>query len=336
MKAAVCYGSGRPLVVEERPDPIPGPDDLVLRVRRCGICGSELHLNDGPPREFPGGLVMGHEFAGEIVAMGADVSGFRQGERVAAVPCQGCGECEACRQGNYILCRRALPVMGGYAEYVTVPANLAVSLPDELSFADGALIEPLTVSLYGVRVSRLEPGARVLVLGAGTIALAAIYWARRLGAERIVAMSRSDHRAQMALAMGADAFVPYGEGEQQAAADALGGPPDIVYECVGAPGFLQKAVRHARLYGQVISLGFGASPDPITPSEAAFKAVTLQFPAGYSLADFRYVARTLKQGHVDPKRMISSVVPLSECPEMFDRLQGSHAETKVQIAPTPD
>jgi (R,R)-butanediol dehydrogenase/meso-butanediol dehydrogenase/diacetyl reductase len=336
MKAAVCYGSDRPFVVEDRPAPVPGPDDILIRVRRCGICGSELHLGDGPPREFPGGFVIGHEFAGDIVDLGVNVTGFRKGDRVAAVPVKGCGRCEACRQGNYILCPKAVPLMGGFAEYVTVPASVAIKLPDALSFADGALIEPLTVSLYGVRVSHIQPGARVLMLGAGSIALAAIYWARRLGAQRIVAMSRSDRRAAMALAMGADALVPFGEDETEAVVEALGGPADIVYECVGSPGFLSKSVQHARLYGQVISLGFCMSPDPITPSQAAFKAVTLQFPAGYSADDFRYVAHAMNTGHVDPKMMISSVIPLGAFPEMFDRLLGPNNETKVHVAPAPE
>jgi (R,R)-butanediol dehydrogenase/meso-butanediol dehydrogenase/diacetyl reductase len=336
MKAAVCYGSGRPFVIEDRPDPVPRPDDLVIRVRRCGVCGSELHLNDGPAREFPGGLVLGHEFAGEVIQIGSNVTGFRKGDRVAAVPVKGCGRCEACHRGNYILCPQAVPLMGGFAEYMTFPASLAVKLPDTLSFADGALIEPLTVSLYGVRVSSIQPGDRVLVLGAGTIALGAIYWARRLGADRIVAMSRSDRRAKMALAMGADAFVPYGDNEAEEVVEALGGPADIVYECVGSPGFLSRSVQHARLFGQVISRGFCMSPDQITPSQASFKAVTLQFPAGYSVNDFRYVAHAMKAGHVDPAMMISSVVPLDAFPEMFGRLLGPNDETKVQVAPVSD
>jgi (R,R)-butanediol dehydrogenase/meso-butanediol dehydrogenase/diacetyl reductase len=336
MKAAVCYGSDQPFVIEDRPDPVPGPDDIVIRVRRCGVCGSELHLNDGPPRAFPGGFVIGHEFTGEIVEIGTAVTGFRKGDRVAAVPVKGCGRCEACHQGNYILCPQAVPLMGGFAEYMTVPASVAVKLPDNLSFADGALIEPLTVSLYGVRVSRIQPGDRVLVLGAGTIALGVIYWARRLGADRIVAMSRSDRRAEMALAMGADAFVAYGDSELDEAVEALGGPADVVYECVGSPGFLSKSVQHARLYGQVISLGFCMSPDQIVPSQVSIKGVTLQFPAGYSLNDFRYVAHAMNAGHVDPKMMISSVIPLDAFPDMFARLQGPNNETKVHVAPVPD
>jgi (R,R)-butanediol dehydrogenase/meso-butanediol dehydrogenase/diacetyl reductase len=133
MKAVVCYSSGRPLTLEDRPDPSPGPGEVVLRVERCGICGSELHLNDGPPREFPGGMVMGHEFAGEIVALGSGVSGLRIGQRVAAYPAVGCGNCAACAVGNQILCQTAPRVLGGFAEYAVIPAAAAIPLPDELT-----------------------------------------------------------------------------------------------------------------------------------------------------------------------------------------------------------
>ena len=184
-----------------------------------------------------------------------------------------------------------------------------------------------------MRLAELRPGAHVVVLGAGTIALATIYWARRSGAGRIVALSRSPRRAELALRMGADAFLAYGEDELAEAADALGGPAEAVFECVGAPGFLGRAIDHAGLMGQVLSLGFGAEPDPIVPAVAGFHGVTLKFPVGYSHQDFRHVARVMTQGHVDPKIMISSTVALDDLPAAFEDLLGANAQTKVQVAP---
>lgn len=333
MKAAVCYGSGRPLVIESRPDPVAMAGEVVIEVERCGVCGSELHLNDGPAREFPDGMIMGHEMSGRIVDIGREVDSLQVGQRIAVFPAVGCGSCEACLQGNGILCPKAQRVLGGYAEFAKVPAPAVIPLPDDLSAADGALVEPLTVSLYGLRLASIRPGDKVLVLGAGTIALCAIYWARRLGAGRIVAMSRSGRRAELAKTLGADAFVAYGDQEREAVVDALEGPADVVLECVGVPGFLAKAIEHARLMGKVLSLGFCTAPDPIVPALAGLKGVSLQFPIGYSRQDFTYTAQSMRNGHVDPKIMISQVVDLEGFPVMFDRLLGPNTENKVLVAP---
>ena len=271
--------------------------------------------------------------AGRLAAIGRDVSGLALGQRVAAFPAIGCGRCEACAVGNWILCPAAERITGGFGQYVAIPAAAAVPLDDSLSAADGALVEPLTVSLYGVSMAMLQPGDRVLVLGAGTIALTAIYWARRLGAGRIVAMSRSPRRADMALAMGADAFVPYGEDELAEAVQALGGGADPVCECAGVAGMLAKAVGHARLMGKVHSLGLCMTPDALVPMLAGIRGVTLSFPTGYSLKDFAFTASTMLQGHVDPKIMISKTIGLEDFPAMFGHLLTNNTENKLQVAP---
>jgi (R,R)-butanediol dehydrogenase/meso-butanediol dehydrogenase/diacetyl reductase len=333
MKAAVYPGDGKPIVIEERPDPKPGPDDVIIKVHRCGICGTDLHMTEGHVWQFDPGTVAGHEYAGEIVELGSNVTGFRKGDLITALPSTGCGKCEACARGNLALCHYAPGVMGGYAEYNCVPTSVAIKLPQTLSLADGALIEPLAIGLHGARVAQIMPGDRVLVLGAGSVALCAMYWARRLGAGRMVAMSRSSRRKQMALDMGADAFLTYGDNEAGEVIEALGGPPDVVFECVGSPGFVGKSIQHAKVYGRVVSMGFCTAPDPMVPAVAAFKGVSINFIVGYSLKEFGYVADTMDKGHVDPKVLISSVIPFAELPQMFERLRGPNTETKVHVAP---
>ena len=333
MKAAVYREAGKPLVLETLPDPVPGPGDVIIRVHRCGICGTDLHMTEGHQWQFSPGTVPGHEYSGEIVEIGANVTGFRAGDLITALPSTGCGHCEACHHGNLALCHNAPGVMGGYAEMMRIPASVAIKLPATLSAADGALIEPLAVGLYGVRMSGIQPGDRVLVMGAGAVALCTIYWARRLGAGRIVAMSRSARRQALALEMGADAFVHYGENESDGIIEALGRQPDIVFECVGTPGFLMKGIQHACTLGKVVSMGFCTSPDQVVPAVAGYKGVSLQFPVGYALKDFHYVADVMDAGHVDPKMLISSVVTLDELPTVFEQLRGPNNETKVQVAP---
>jgi threonine dehydrogenase-like Zn-dependent dehydrogenase len=331
MKAAIYPGHGHAPVIETLPDPEPGAGEVLIRVHRCGICGTDLVMTKGEMFDYGPGNQFGHEYAGEVIALGKDASGLRPGDKIAVLPSGACGHCEGCMGGNHVLCNNAPGVTRGFAELANVPASLAVKLPDTLSFADGALVEPLAVGLYGVRQSGIQPGDAVLVLGGGTVALYAIYWARRLGAGRIVAMSRSNRRRDLVMAMGADAFITYGDSEVGEVIEALGGSPDIVYECVGSTGMLGKAVSHAKLYGKIVSLGFCTHMDPVMPALGAMKCVQLQFLVGYEMRDFHYIADQMDKGHVDPKTIITNNIQLDELPAMMATLRGANDETKVHV-----
>jgi threonine dehydrogenase-like Zn-dependent dehydrogenase len=331
MKAAFYPGRGQPVAIVDLPDPKPGPDDVVIRVHRCGICGTDLSMTKGGIWDFGAGQ-FGHEYAGEIIEAGKNVDGFKLGERVAVLPSTACGHCEGCSHGNNVLCQNHPGnAMVGFAELACIPANVVTKLPNTLSMADGALIEPLAVSLYGIKYAHIRPGDRVMVLGGGTIALYAIYWARRLGAGRVVAMSRSARRRKLALEMGANAFIPYGENENAEAIEALGGAPHIVLECAGAEGMLNKAIMLSGLFGRVVSLGFCTSPDPVTPAMASFKCVSMQFLVGYSMKEFVYIADQMDKGHVDPKIVLTSTVALADLPTTMDYLRGPNNETKAHV-----
>jgi (R,R)-butanediol dehydrogenase/meso-butanediol dehydrogenase/diacetyl reductase len=138
----------------------------------------------------------------------------------------------------------------------------------------------------------------------------------------------------MALAMGADAFIQSSADEIKEVAEALGGSPHIVFECVGASGLLPLAIQHAGVLGHVVSLGFCTAPDAIVPAVAGYKGVRLSFPVGYTLKDFEYVADTMLAGHADPKMLISSVTSLDKLPDVFESLRGPNAETKVHLSMT--
>jgi (R,R)-butanediol dehydrogenase/meso-butanediol dehydrogenase/diacetyl reductase len=333
MKAAIFHEIGRPLTVETVEDPKPGPRDVIIKTHRCGVCGTDLHITSDHAWAYPKGSLLGHEYAGEVVEVGSEVTRVRKGDFITAVPATGCRDpdCEVCARGNFVLCPLNQPLMTGFAEYIRAPDHVAVRLPSIYTAADGALVEPFAVGLYGVRVSQIRPGDRVLVLGGGSVALTTIYWAKRLGARRVAAVSRSKKRAAMALHVGADAFIQSGEHEVAEVIEALGGPPDIVYECVGVPGFLAKAVEHVGRYGKVISMGFCMAPDTVVPAAAGFKGAQFLFPVGYSVRDFEYAADALHDGGFDPTSLITSVVSLEEFPEAFEALRGPNNETKMQV-----
>lgn len=330
MKAAIYPGAGKPIVIETLPDPTPAPGEILIRVDRCGICGTDLSMTRGEAWDYGNNVQFGHEYAGEIVGLGKGVERLRLGQKIAVLPSGACGHCAGCDGGNHVMCR-APGATAGFSELAVLPASLAIPLPDTLSLADGALVEPLAVSLYGIRQSRMQPGARVVVLGGGTVALYAIYWARRMGASKIVAMSRSDRRKDKCLAMGADAFIAFSDNEAAHVAEALGGAPDVVYEAVGAPGMLSKAIGLAKVYGTVTSLGFCMKPDQISPAMAAYKCVTVQFLVGYTMQEFLYIADQMDKGHVDPKTIVTNTIALPDLPAMFDTLRDANTETKVHV-----
>jgi L-iditol 2-dehydrogenase len=333
VKAAIYPGQGKAIVIETLPDPKPGPEDVIIKVHRCGICGTDLSMTKGGIWDFGAGSQFGHEYAGEIIEIGKKVTAFSVGERIVVMPSLACGQCEACRShGNNVLCQ-AKPgsAMVGFAELARVPTNAATKMPNTLSMADGALIEPLAISLYGVKFAHIQPGDRVLVLGGGAIALYAIYWARRFGAGRIVAMSRSARRRDLALAMGANVFIPFGTSETGEVSEALGGAPQVVFECVGAEGMLSKAILHAAQFGRVVSLGFCTSPDPLIPAIGSYKCVSMQFAVGYSMKEFIYIADQMDKGHADPKATITRDIPLTDLPAMIDVLRRPNNETKVHV-----
>jgi threonine dehydrogenase-like Zn-dependent dehydrogenase len=337
MRAAIFDAPGQPLRVAVTPDPEPEAGEVLLRTHSCGICGSDLHMTEGHGMTFPNGTVLGHEYSGEVVALGADVSTLAIGDRVAVLPVMSCGRCEACLGGRPARCSQRSIVgcggpTGGYAEYTRAQASGCLKLPDRLTYDDGALIEPLAVALRGVSMARMRPGARVVVLGAGPIGLGAIYWARRLGAGRIVTVAASRRRETMAIDMGSDAF-QLAEDAAGAVAEALGGEPDVVFECSGQPGMIAAAIDHVAPGGTIIVLGACGAPDSFFPPAALVKEASLRFSFMYDLQDYQGALAALSAGALDPRRMITGHVGLDDLPATFEALRGRTDHCKVIITP---
>lgn len=334
MKAAVFHEPGRPLVIETRPDPTPGEHDVVLTVGRCGVCGSDLHMTDGSGMTAPSGSVLGHEFAGEVVALGSAVSELKLGDCVAALPLSGCGHCQSCTGGEPQWCAAGFTWRpGGYAEYAVADARTCIRLPGALSLADGALVEPMAVALNAVKLAKLQPGARVAVLGAGPIGLAVIYWARRFGAGRIAGCAASTRRAELAAQMGADGFFLNDDQAAQHCAELLDGPPDVVFECVGLPGMIARGLELTRPRGTLVVAGFCVEPDTFMPVIAVAKQLRIQFAMLYGLADFQAAVDALEAGHVEPRQMITDTVTLPHFPDAFEALRHRNAQCKVMLKP---
>lgn len=334
MRAAIFKGPGRPLEIETLPDPEPLAGEVVIKVGKCGICGSDLHMTDGRGSiQVPPGHILGHEFAGEIVALGKGVKNFKVGDLITAMPTTGCGHCPACLKGEPKWCPQRGSMQGGYGEYLRTKASSALKLGANLSLDDGALVEPLAVGLHGVERARMKVGDKVLVIGAGPVGLAAIYWARRLGAGRIGVTASSTRRADLALAMGASVFVTPSDSPVEDVRDALGGPPDVVFECVGRPGMIQRSCEHVKPTGKVVVLGFCTAPDHLNPVTPLFKEVDVIFAVLYAIRDLQVAMETLNAGSVEPRMMITDRVSLDETPAIFEALRHRTTQCKVLIDP---
>jgi (R,R)-butanediol dehydrogenase/meso-butanediol dehydrogenase/diacetyl reductase len=328
------HGPGRPLTIEEAPDPRPGPGEVTVRICRCGVCGSDLSMTaHGTIVPYPTGR-LGHEFAGEVVEVGRDVSALKIGDRIAAPPLIPCGQCPECLHGHPFFCPQIRANTGGFGEYMCMPADHPLKLPDSLSMADGALIEPVACGLHALRLARVQGGERLLVLGAGSMALAVIFWARRLNLGRIVVATRSAHRNESVMAMGADAALTLDEASPEAVAAALGGPPDIVAECVGKPGLLGRASELVRPRGVVLSLGMCMGPDAVVPAICTFKEISLFFPHGYTFGEYVETARAFDTAGLKPEAMVSDVIALEALPATLEELRAGRKSLKVQVDPT--
>lgn len=334
MKAAVFKQLRAPLEVETVPDPSPSANEVVVEVCRCGICGSDLHLTEDPIFGVPPGIVLGHEYSGTIAAVGSGVDRVRLGDRVAVFPVHGCGKCATCLSGTPTWCTQMRFDGGGYGQYSLAEPHQLVPLPRTLSLADGALVEPLAVSLHGVRLARMEPGARVLVVGAGPIGLAAVYWARRLGAGRIAVTAGSTRRADLARTMGADVFVDPADSSPEAVNRALGGPPDVVYECVGKPGLIQRCIEYCRPRGTIVVLGLCTPPDTFMPFHLVVKEQVIQASAFYELRDFEMSARAMDEDGDTPRAMVTDVIGLEALPTVFEALRQRSTQCKVLVNPS--
>lgn len=337
MRAAYFTKVGVPLEVRRVADPSPGAGEVVLKIHRCGICGSDLHMTDGHSPHFtlPENSSLGHEFAGEVVAVGKSVQNLKIGDPVTALPYTGCGHCATCLAGKPNFCAQFTGAAAGFAEYAVVAERVTTKLPTTLSMEDGALIEPMAVGLHGVALAKLTPGARVLVIGAGPVGLAAIFWARRLGAGRIVATASSRRREALARHMGSDAFVVPDAALDLAAlaADALDGPADIVFECAGQTGLIARAIDCVKPQGDVVVLGFCTVPDQFVPAQAVWKEVRIQFAVTYSMQEFAHVANVFDAGHVEPRMMITDRVSLDALPDAFEALRHRSTQCKVMVNP---
>lgn len=341
MTAALFDGKDT-LKISSFEKPVVGPGEVMIRPRGVGICGSDL-LNFS--RKTTADIYpMGHEVAGEIVEIGANVDLALLGQRVAVDTVASglaCTLCWFCRMGQANHCQNSKEDLGGgFAEYMVRSAGGCYPLPDDLSWEEGSLVEPLAVSVHGLRVGELNGGETVVVLGSGTIGLTAVAAARGLGAGHVFATSRHNHQAELAKSIGADdAFLPDSPLLKEAVLDVSGGRgADITVETVGGTSFqtIQEAFSLTRHMGRIVGLGCFFTPISVDWLDGMIKEHKIILSNCYSVIDgrhdFEVAIDLMASGRIRIKDMVTHKFPLVDIQKgletAYDKKTGS---IKVQI-----
>ncbi len=338
MRALVYEGAWR-MPLRDVAAPEAGPGEVVVQVEAAGICGSDVHGFMGTTGRRTPPLVMGHEFSGTLAAVGPGVAGRAVGDRVVVQPLLTCGECANCRAGlpNICLNRRGIGmnVDGAYAETVRVPASLLYPLPEELTWEQGAMVEPLAVALHAVNKTPLALGDTVAIIGAGPIGLLAVLAARLKGAGTVVVSDLSPHRLELARQLGADLAINAREQDPVAAVrDLTGGAgAHATIEAVGVGPAVKQSLALVRTGGQVTWIGNSAPEVPVPMQEVVTRELTIRGVYGFN-EEFGRAIELLRAGRVDVRPLIERLAPLEEGPALVhDLAEGSLDAVKVILKP---
>jgi 2-desacetyl-2-hydroxyethyl bacteriochlorophyllide A dehydrogenase len=318
MRAAVLKGR-QGFAIEDVPDPVPAPDEVVVRVKYCGVCGSDLHIyKEGAE------IGAGHEYSGDIVAVGRDVTQWRIGDRVAVEPRIACGECHYCRRGEVNLCDQyyaaLLQYEGAFATYAKTRQSQLHRLPDSMGYEQAALVEPVTCALHAVGLSGMRQGDVVAVLGLGSIGHLVACVVRLSGAGAVYGAEMSPSR--IALARGiTDDIVDVGA--SASAVDQLmeltgGNGPDIVFECSGSVQATQDAVAVARKGGTIVIAGICFDWVSLPVSNIVLRELTVKGSICFSSGEYATAFGLVSEGRIDAGSLVTEKVPLDGINSAFE------------------
>lgn len=333
MRAARYHAAHQPLSVDEVAIPEPAPDEVRVRVRASGICGTELHFTDGlyAPADPP--TTLGHEVAGEVDAVGAAVHDVAVGDRVVVNYLLFCSRCRWCRKGQQHRCVNprglfAFVSDGGFAEYVVVPATCVVALPDSIDFTDAA---PLccagATAVHALRMARVEPGEIVVVIGAGGVGLALVQVAVDQGA-RVVAVSRSAEKLRAAQTLGAEVVTTPDAALDSVA--ALGGG-DVVVETVGSAESLPRSLGLLGRGGRLVLVGYSDAPLEVQPLALVVDEKSVLTSVGSTPADLAQAVDLAARGRL--RVPVDTVVDLHGVNDALARLRRGEVLGRVVVVP---
>jgi len=329
MKALVLENV-RDLRLKDVPEPELARDAVLIQVKACGICGSDVHGYDGSSGRRIPPIIMGHEAAGVVVKVGPEVTTVSLGDRVTFDSTVSCGTCGFCATGDVNLCdhREVLGVScgdyrrnGAFAEYVAVPVHIVYKLPADFPFAKAALIEAVSVAVHAAKITRIEPGSSAAVVGAGMIGVLAVQAFRHFGCSRVFAIDLDQARLDLARRLGADeTYLASDPDLLQKLNQAAGGRGiDIVVEAVGMQSSISTAIDAVRRGGTVTLIG-NLAPKVELPLQSVVTRQLRLLGSCASAGEYRECIELIANGSINVDPLVSAVAPLSDGPAWFDRL----------------
>ncbi len=336
MKAAVFHGP-RDIRIEDVPEPEVEPDGIIVKVRVCGICGSDLH----PYKTSSDKVILGHEVSGDVVAVGSNVTHLKEGDRVAGIGIRPCEFCYWCQQGKADLCLHTQwqgnpPMEGAFAEYTSIPHVqfgdfvTAVKLPDSMSYEQGATIEPLSIAQFSIASTGVQPDDSVIIIGAGMIGLCCLEVCRAIGVKKILVSGRRSSRLQLARDGGASVVVDAATENVPAAMQGFtaGAGADVVLECAGVQETFEQSIAVLRKSGKVAMIGVFEQPLNWTPNYAIYKNTTL---VGCLGEDLPGAVDLLSTGRASTDQFITHRFTLDDTKEALETALTADDAVKVMV-----
>ena len=323
------------LRIQESPTPDLAADEALIRVKACGICGSDVHGYDGSSGRRIPPLIMGHEAAGVIEGMGAKVEGFSLGDRVTFDSTVYCGECEYCLEGKVNLCDRRMVLgvscgeyrrHGAFAEYVAVPSRILYKLPPSLPFEHAAMIEAVSVAVHAVGRVKFQPGDASVVVGAGMIGLLLVQAARAAGCDRVIAVDLDKDRLKLAKELGATQSINPLESDtiETILGATAGQGARVSFEVVGSTPTVKTAIQATRKGGAVVLVG-NLAPQVEFPLQSVVTREITLFGSCASAGEYPKCIELMDKGAIKVSPLISAQATLEEGAEWFDRLYAKEA-----------
>ena len=318
------------VIIEEVDQPIPKENEVLIKVQNIGICGSDIHAYYGKHPYIHLPIVQGHEFSGEIAGLGSNLVDFNVGERVTVVPMLHCRRCTNCIKGEYNRCPElkyiGCQTTGAMAEYIAVPADKVVFIPEEIDYEAGALIEPLAVGIHGTSIGNIRKNDKVVILGAGTIGLVTMLAARAAGAGYILIVDLDDKKLSLAQTLGADFMCNALNTKWWEVMEQSFGPDgaNVIFECVGVPQTIREAVQYAPRGAKLVVIGVFSEKVSINIGFVQDHELQIRGVAGYTIRDFESAIKLITEKKISIhllKKLIMERFPLKKIKEAYKYIE---------------